>query len=96
MNHAPTPEQIEENDRQRSAIYAEQERSMKTFIELERRAEKLEEGINTEIRDLWLEWACAVEDRDNLIEELEGKIQALTEEKEEAESRLEEIMEKRA
>jgi len=69
---------------------------MKTFIELERRAEKLENAICVEIRGLWLEWACAVEDRDNLIEELEGKIQALTEEKEEAENRLEEIMGRRA
>lgn len=96
MKFAPTVEQIEENDRLREQIHREQERSMRDYKEVEKKADKAETMINDAIREMLLDVMIAVEERDEIIENLEHKIEVLTEEKEEAENRLEEIMEKKA
>ena len=69
---------------------------MRDYKEVEKKAEKAEEEINNRIREMLLDVLIAVEERDEIIEDLEHKVEILTEEKEDAENRLGEIMEKKA
>jgi len=69
---------------------------MRDYKEVEKKADKAETEINDRIREMLLDVMIAIEERDEIIEDLEHKVEILTEEKEDAENRLEEIRGRRS